>query len=265
VSYKLKDSIGKLFSNIGNIAMTTDNQRKERVYKYMAYHFVKEIVDPIKDNKLMPYLQYTSHDYGVRVFLNGMRNNITKDLIIAINLDKILKNRDGSNLKCERYTLKKSVQLKCLMPDSIYHVTGIKFMNKITESRSYKVDYAANDNIIKSHSFTSKNILNTKKIDNLLKIPYEKFNYSDTISNKVVNSSYFIVTIKGHAEDIPKFSITGHLKNIGEHYILKWDATDARNYFAISKHVINEGERFVSSNLKEAVRQIMQKPNNRRD
>ena len=262
VSFQLIDSVGKLFRNIATIAMTTDNERKEGVYRYMGYHFVKEVVNPIKDKKLMPHLQYTDYDYGVRVFLNGLRNEVTKDLIVAINLDKVLKNRDGSSLMCERYALKKTVQLKCLMPDGDFHVTGIKFLNKITESKSYQVDYLANNNIIKSYSFTSKNIVNTEKIDSLLKIPYEKFDYFDTISNKIIDSRYFTVTIKGDPEDTPKFSITGHIKNIGEHYILKWDATDARNYFAISKNVIDEDGSFVSPSIKDAVRQIMQKPNN---
>jgi hypothetical protein len=256
-SYEVKKAIDRLYGNLDNLIATTEKQRKEEVYKFMGYRFVKEIVNPIKDGGLMPYLQYISHDYGVKVILDGLRNNDTKDLAIVIGLDNILKNRNGSKLKCDRQILEEIVQLKCLMPDGIYHITGIKFLEKITSGKSFKASYICNNRIVNSHVFTSDNIFHTELLDNLLKIPHEKFDYYDTISNKVANNDYCEVTIEGGVKDIPEFILTGHLKNIGEHYILKWDAKDARNYFAISKNIVDNSGNITNFSLQEAVNQSL--------
>lgn len=256
-SYEVLKSIDRLYRNVDTLIATTLEQRNEEVYMHMGYRFIKEIVNPIKDDSLMPYLQYTNYDYGVKVFLDGSRNNDTKDLAIVIGLDNILKNRNGSNLKCDKTILDESVQLKCLMPEGTYHITGIKFLDKITSGKSFKASYICNSRIVNSHIFTSDNIFHTEKLDNLLKIPHEKYDYYDTISNKVANNDYCEVTIEGGVKDVPEFMLTGHIKNIGEHYILKLDSKDARNYFAILKHLVDSSGNITNVDLQEAVNQAL--------
>jgi hypothetical protein len=259
VIYETKGSIDRLTRNIDTLSESTREQRKEKAFKYMGYEFVKEIVSPIQDGKFMPHLQYISHDYGVRVFINGIRNEITRDLVIVIGLDNILKNRNLSTLKCERSYLGKKVQLKCLMPNGIYHVTGVKFLDDITEGHSYDIEYMSGNKSISSYVFSSDDVLHTKP-HNVLKIPSKKFGYYEAISDtSIYDRDYLTVTIESDAASIPDFILTGHIKNIGDHYILKWDKKDARNYFAILKHIVDANGNISNTRFQEAIDQIMHK------
>jgi len=245
-----------MYANIKELTLTTLKERKEAKYNHMGYSFVKEIVDSITDKRLMPFLQYSYYDYGVRTLIEGTRSNISKDMIVVIGLDDILKNRDGSSLKCKTILAKTVTTIKCIMPDEEYHVTGIKFLNKLVNNGRYKVSFLDNKEVVREFYFSSEDLINTGKIGGLLKMPSKLTNYYEVIDNTTINNKHeFTVVVEG--DSIANFIITGHTKDIGSHYILKWDEADARNYFAISKNIVSDNGEIIKTSIKQAVNQVM--------
>jgi len=258
VAYNTKESLERLFSNVGHLLVTTKDSREERAYEHMGYGFIKKIVNPIEDMRLMPRLQYVGYDYGVKVFLKGSRNNLNEDIIIVIDLDKALTKRNGSPLECKKIAQDKSTLLRCLMPKESYHVTGVKFLGSIVENQIYNIQYLANGQVINSYDFSSKDVFHTKKIGNILKIPVENSDYYNSISNNEVSEKYLEIVIQGEVgQHIPDFIVTGHVKDIGDHYILRWDERDARNYVAILKNAIDADANTADPELQKVVRRLI--------
>lgn len=206
----------------------------------------------------MPLILNANHYgdlYGLSMILDGYRVDLNKDIMFFIRYNQLLKNNDGSDLKCGSVISEDVFKKTCQMPNS-YILTGFKF-NNVYDDRgiNYNINLKCNENDLYRTEFNSGDFIkNSSNEDNHLKFSYKNgfykvFNHNNckdkleiTIDNPPQN---LVVDFIGYT----KFTGPGdplEKDNILSHFILLWPSDDITSYIALSEKLFN---RFIKLDL----------------
>ena len=232
-----------IIGHLNKINSSTLENRKEHHYNYMGYSFINEITSKISDKSISPLLIYRNHSYGVRAVLDGFRFPINRNILIAIDLDKKIPDNLKNIINCKNYYKRNKLVAsikECEVTQDI-NITGIIFDRKLNDNERVFVDIFTKTNKVIKLVLNKKDIVTSPKISSY-KFYNKKSGLFNTLQTTDLKDGRLKIIIKSDKKLI--FFLTGYNKNseignkVDQHFILKWDDKDARNYIGINKNVI---------------------------